>query len=404
MADFSYVYIDKMGRQKKGSMKAADEASVKSSLKAEGYLPIEIRPQSLLNKEINISIGNPVKLKDISLFCRQFVSILSAGVSVTHGLDMLCQQTENQVLAKAMKEVQVLVEKGESLSDAMEVHKKVFPPMLRNMVAAGEASGNLEGVFERMAVHYEKEVKLKAQIKKAMIYPCIVGLVALGVVIVMLVVAVPNFMAMFQEMNVQMPFMTQVVINMSNFVKNQWYIILAIIVLFITAFQIYKKSPSGEKVFGEIGLKLPVIGKLLIKSSSARFARTLSTLLASGIPMIEALEITAKTMENVIVRQALQNAKADVAKGIPLSIPIKKSGIFPPMLYHMTKIGEESGNIEGMLQKQADYYEEEVENITAALSAVLEPLIIVFMAVVVGILIVAILQPMLAMYNGLDSL
>lgn len=404
MNDFSYVCIDKTGKQRKGSMKAADEESVRSVLKGEGFIPVEIRPQSLLSKEIHVAIGSPVRLKDISLFCRQFASILSAGVPIIHALDILSQQTENQMFAKAIEEVQVLVEKGESLSGAMENRNKFFPSILRHMVAAGEASGNLEGVLERMAVHYEKEVKLRTQIKKAMIYPGIIALVALGVVILMLVAVIPNFIIMFQDMNIQMPFVTQMIINISNFIKRKWYLILLLTALILTGLHMYKNSPSGGRVFGEICLKLPVIGGLMIKSGSARFARTFGILLASGISVLDALDITLKTMDNVMIRQALLKAKADVAKGIALSVALKKSGIFPPMLYHMTKIGEESGNMEEMLEKLAEYYEEEVENMTASLSTVLEPLIICFMAVVVGILIMAILQPMLAMYNGLENL
>lgn len=404
MADFSYVIIDKNGKEKKGSMDAANEEKVKASLRAEGYIPLSVTPQNIMNKDINLTLGNPVKPRDLSVFCRQLVSILSAGVSIINALDMLSQQTENQVLSKAIKEVQIAVEKGEALADAMEANKKVFPNILIHMVAAGEASGNLEVVFGRMAVHFEKDTKMRAQVKKAMIYPSMVALVAVGVVFVMMIVVIPNFMGMFQDMNIEMPFMTQMIINMSNFMKSQWYIILGLIALLAVGFHAYKKSPSGQVVLGQLGLKLPLFGKIIIKSNSARFGRTLSTLLAAGISMIEAIDITARTMDNMIARQALLDAKEDVSKGISLSVPIRNSGIFPPMVYQMTKIGEESGNIESMLEKLADYYDEEVEIATTSLSAVLEPMIIVIMAFVVGVLIMAIMQPMLSMYNGLDSL
>ncbi|ROR30635.1 type IV pilus assembly protein PilC [Mobilisporobacter senegalensis] len=404
MADFSYVIIDKNGKEKKGSMDAANEEKVKASLRAEGYIPLSVTPQNIMNKDINLTFGSSVKPRDLSVFCRQLVSILSAGVSIINALDMLSQQTENQVLSKAIKEVQIAVEKGEALADAMEANKKVFPNILIHMVAAGEASGNLEVVFGRMAVHFEKDTKMRAQVKKAMIYPSMVALVAVGVVFVMMIVVIPNFMGMFQDMNIEMPFMTQMIINMSNFMKSQWYMILGLIILIAIGFHAYKKSPSGQMVLGQLGLKLPLFGKIIIKSNSARFGRTLSTLLAAGISMIEAIDITARTMDNVIARQALLDAKEDVSKGISLSVPIRNSGIFPPMVYQMTRIGEESGNIESMLEKLADYYDEEVEIATTSLSAVLEPMIIVIMALVVGVLIMAIMQPMLSMYNGLDSL
>jgi len=404
MPSFSYIMIDKNGKEKKGTMEAANEEKVTITLRSEGYIPISVVPQNMMNKDINLTIGNPIKPRDLSVFCRQFVSILAAGVSIINALDMLSEQTENKVLSKAIKGVQIAVEKGETLADAMGAEKKVFPRILIHMVEAGEASGNLEIAFSRMATQFEKDTKIKAQVKKAMIYPITVGLVAIGVVFIMMIVVIPNFMGMFADMDMEMPFMTQMVVNMSNFMKTRWYLIIGVIVAIIAGINFYKKSPSGKVVLGQLGLKMPLFGKLTTKSSSARFARTLSTMLAAGIPMIEAIDITAKTMDNVIVRQALLDAKEDVAKGLPLSIPLKTSGIFPPMVCHMTKIGEETGNIESMLEKLADYYDEEVEVVTESLMSIMEPMIIVILALVVGVLIMAIMQPMMSMYSGLDNL
>lgn len=404
MNSYSYLVINKKGKVQKGSIEAIDEEKAKFLLKAEGFLPVSLEKQSFLNKDINITIGNPVKSRDLSVFCRQFVSILTAGVSVVNALDLLTQQTENKVLSEAIKEVQTSVEKGEGLADAMREQKKVFPSILTNMVKAGEASGDLETVFERLAIHFEKETKLKLQMKKALIYPIIVGLVAVAVLVVMMLFVVPNFMAMFADMNIDMPFMTRLVIRVSDFMVTRWYVLIVVAACIIIGFSLYKKSTAGRETLGRIAYKVPFYGKFIMKSISARLTRTLCTLLAAGIPVIEALDITARTMDNVVAKDALLLAKEDVAKGIPLSIPIKNAGIFPPMLYQMIKIGEESGDIESMLEKVADYYDEEVEAAAQRLTAVLEPAIIIFLAFMVGIIIMAIMQPMLAMYEGLGNL
>ncbi len=404
MNSYSYLVINKKGKVQKGSIEAMDMEKAKFLLKAEGYLPVTLEKQSLLNKNININIGNSVKPRDLSVFCRQFVSILTAGVSVVNALDLLTQQTENKVLSEAIKEVQISVEKGESLADAMREQKKVFPSILTNMVKAGEASGDLETVFERLAIHFEKETKLKLQMKKALIYPIIVGLVAVTVLVIMMLFVVPNFMTMFADMNIDMPFMTRFVIKISDFMIARWYVLVTVLACIIIGFSLYKKSSASREVLGRLAYKVPFYGKFIMKSNSARLTRTLSTLLAAGISVIEALDITARTMDNVVAKDALLLAKEDVAKGIPLSIPIKNAGIFPPMVYQMIKIGEESGDIESMLEKVADYYDEEVEAAAQRLTAVIEPAIIIFLALMVGIIIMAIMQPMLAMYEGLDNL
>lgn len=404
MNSYAYLIIDKKGKEKKGTMEAINEDIVKASLKAEGHLLISITPQNVLTKDIQFNFGNPIKPRNLSVFCRQFVSILSAGVSIINALDMLSEQTENKVLAKAIKGVQIAVEKGETLADAMAAEKKIFPGLLIHMVEAGEASGDLEIVFERMAEHFEKDTKLKAQVKKAMIYPIVVGIVAIAVIFVMMLVVIPNFVGIFQDMNMDLPAMTRMVIGMSDFVREKWFLIVIVVALMILGFHIFKRSGNGRFILGNLALKLPLFGKIITKSNSSRLARTLSTLITAGIPMIEALDITAKIMDNVIAKQALIDAKDEVIKGIPLSVPIRNSGIFPPMVCQMIKIGEESGNLESMLEKLADYYDEEVKIATESLTAVLEPMIIVVLALVVGVLIMAIMQPMMSMYSGIDNL
>lgn len=405
MDSYSYVAIDKMGKQKRGSMEAASKDQVNASLKSDGLIPLSVAEQSVLNKDIPLTFGKLVKPRDLSLFCRQIVGIISAGVSIIDALSMLGEQTNNKYLKKAIKETQIAVEKGETLTGAMkEQGTKIFPAILINMVEAGEASGSLEVAFERMAVHFEKDARLKSMMKKAMIYPIVVGLVAVGVIVVMMIFVIPNFVSTFATTGTKMPLITQVVMNMSNFTVKYWYGLLGATVLIVISFRLFRQSDSGKEVFSRIVLRIPLYGSLTTKSASSRYARTISTLLAAGIPLFDALEITAKTMDNVLIRRALINAKDEVARGVALSTPLKASGLFPPMVCHMTKIGEETGNIEGMLEKLADYYDEEVEIATQSFTAVLEPMIIIIMALIVGVLVVAIMQPMLSMYDGVSNM
>lgn len=405
MASFSYKAIDqKSGKEKKGSIEARSKEKVVMTLKGEGLIPLEVKEESVWSKDIEFSFASKVKTRDLSVFCRQFVSIVSAGVSIINALDMLSEQTENKQLRKAIKETKSSIEKGETLSDAMRTQTKVFPSMLINMVEAGEASGSLEVAFTRMAIQFEKETKLKSLMAKALIYPIILGIVAVAVIIIMLVKIVPTFIDMFEQLDTKLPAITLAVINASNFMSKYWHLIVGLIAIIVIGIKWYSKTPAGSHVAGMLGMKLPLFGKLTVKSASAGLARTLSTLFAAGIPMISALEITAKTMKNKIIQDVVINAIDEVGKGVPLSEPLKQSNCFPPMVYHMINIGEETGALESMLDKLADYYEEEVESATEALMAALEPMIIIILALIIVVIIMAIMTPMTSMYDGLDNL
>ncbi|HOO28887.1 MAG TPA: type II secretion system F family protein, partial [Lachnospiraceae bacterium] len=297
------------------------------------------------------------------------------------------------------------VGKGETLSTAMRKQDRIFPPMFVNLVEAGEATGSLETAFERMAVQFEKEAQLKAIVKKAMIYPIIVACVAIGVIFAMMTFVIPNFMSMFADMDIEMPAFTQFIIDLSDFFVAYWWAIIAVVLLVIVLLRIYARTTNGRVVFSTIKIKLPVFGRLQIKTASARLARTLSTLLRAGVPMIQALEITANSMSNnILFQRAIYNAKDQVSNGVALSKPLKMCGLFPPMVVHMVSIGEETGNLEDMLENIAAYYEEEVTEATEQLTAVMEPMIILIMALVVGILIMAIMQPMLTLYDAVGNM
>lgn len=401
MAEFQYRVITPEGKEKKGTMEGKSVEQVSGVLKAQKNVILSVSEASLMNRDINFSLGGRVSARDYSIFCRQFVSIISAGVSIINALEMMRDQTENRTLKKALGEVYEDVSKGESMAGAMKKHSKVFPSMLCNMVEAGEASGSMEVAFERMAVQFEKENKLKQSVKKAMIYPIVLLVVMVGVLFLMMIWVIPNFMGMFAELDTELPPITQAVVNMRDFVIAKWWLILLVVAAAIALFKAYAASPSGKFVLGGIALKIPVFGKLQTKSECARLGRTLCTLLGAGVPMMDAIEITGRSMENVHYKKAMMDAKDQVMRGMALSRPLKTCGLFPPMVVHMVSIGEETGNIETMLENVANYYEDDVQVATEQVMALMEPMIIVVMAIVVGVLIMAIMQPMLTLYESI---
>lgn len=404
MPGYSYVAVDKNGKEKRGSLEADTREKAMDSLKNEGLLPVSVREQGILNKDIDLSIGRKVKPRDLSVFCRQFVSIMQAGVPMKEALQMLEEQTENKTLKKSIGEVLSSVEKGNTLADSMRAQPESFPPMLINMVEAGESAGSLDTSFSRMATHFEKEAKLKATVMKATIYPIILILVAIGVIAIMLLYVIPIFIDMFDGLDIKMPAITMFVMNASKWTSAHWYILLALVIAMIAGYQAAYRSEQGRLMIDQVKRKMPLFGKLTVKTACAEFSRTMSTLLAAGIPTIDCLETAAKVVRNIHYTNALMDVREAVMKGIPMSEPLRASGIFPPMVYHMTGIGEETGNLEAMLEKLADYYDEEVEMTTQSVLAAMEPLIIVFMALIIGTIVIAVISPIAAMYAGLDNL
>ena len=400
MPSYKYTAYTKEGKEKKGSIEADDKDAAVKLIKAEGNTPIKIEEEGLMDKDLNFSFGGKkATARDLSIFCRQFVSISKAGVSIVDALEMLADQTENKELKKAIYDTMTSVQKGETLAVSMKKQGKIFPPLLINMVEAGEASGNLDVAFDRMATQFEKDTRLKSMVKKAMIYPAALSVVIVGVIIIMMAFVVPTFSDMYADMGQKLPMITLAVVGMSNFVVNKWYVLIAVAAVLIIGFKVFKSTEQGTYILADLAIKAPIFGKMTVKSAAATFARTLSTLTAAGISMIEALEITGKTMKNVRFRDELFNAKDKVAQGRPLSEPLKAGGLFPNMIVHMIGIGEETGNLEDMLLTAAGYYEEEVEVTTESISTVVEPMIICVMAGIVGVIIMAVLIPMFGMYS-----
>ena len=407
MANYKYTAVDnKTGKNVSGTIEADNELKAAEQLKKEGKTPLEVKEASVLDSNLDMAtlFRKKVKVRDMSLFCRQFVSMHRAGVTILESMRMLTEQTESPRLKDGLQEVYLSVQKGESLASSMAKRPDVFDKLLIHMVSAGEASGSLDIAFERMAVQYEKSAKIQGLIKKTMVYPIMVLIVAVVVVVVLLTYVVPTFMSMFADMEIDMPKITLMVVAASDFLKARWYIVLAVVAAIVFGIRFFARTETGGTVLAKCALKIPLFKDLTTKQNAAKFARNLSTMLAAGISMPDAVEIVAETMSNKFYVQAMREAKSDVMQGVPLSQPIERSGLFPPMVYHMVRIGEETGNIESMLDTLAEYYEEEVETATQALMAAIEPLMIIVLAGVCGTVVGAVVAPMGAMYSGLDNL
>lgn len=404
MASFGYTILDASGKEIKGSIEADSLEAARAELKRQGNVLLDIRAQSLLTKDVSFKIGGWPKPRDLSVFCRQFVSMSKAGVTIVDSLRMLSEQTENERLREATDGVRVSVEKGETLADSLKLYPKIFPELLVNMVAAGEASGSLDVALERMSTHFEKASKTSALVKKAMIYPVVVCIVAIGVVVVMLTVVIPNYTKMFAELGTELPAITKAVASLSDILINWWMVIVPVIIIAAIGIKSFSATDQGKHFFHKLMIKMPIFSNLTIKQAASQVARTMSTLLAAGVPLVEAVEIVASTMDNVYYKEAMMDCKKEIIIGQPLSKPMEQSGLFPPMVYHMVRIGEETGNTEEMLSKLADYYDDEVEVAVQSFMAALEPLIIVILAGIVIVLVGACMAPMLTMYQSLDNL
>ncbi|HPS76356.1 MAG TPA: type II secretion system F family protein [Oscillospiraceae bacterium] len=405
MTTFAYIVLEPSGKETKGSLAAESREAAMAQLKQGGNTLVSLAEANALNKEVKINLfAKKPKPRDLAVFCRQFVSIVSAGVPVINALGMLEEQTQNKRLAAAARDCRMTIEKGSSLAEAMRKHADIFSDMFVTMVDAGEASGSLDVSFSRMAVQFEKDAKLRGTIKRASIYPIVVVVVTLIVITILLTFVIPSFEGMFSDMGTELPGITKFVIACSVFLRTRWFILLLIVAGIVFGVKYAKKTPKGAHFFGRISLKAPLFGNLHVKTASARMSRTLATLLASGISMMDALDIVAETMDNIYYYEAMKKAREDVSMGTSLSESLERSKMFPPLVYHMLHIGEETGDIDGMLTKIADYYDEEVEMATGQIMAAIEPMIIILLAAIVGTVVFAVIMPMMSMYNALDSL
>ena len=404
MAQYQYVAVTRNGDSTKGNIEAKNIEAAKLMLQTNGLTPISVKAQGFFSKDFSLGGDKKVTKRDLSVFCRQFTSILNAGVTVVEALNMLADQTTNKTLSKTLRKTSESVQQGETLAVSMSKHPKIFPEMFVNMVEAGEVSGSLEEAISRMGTQFEKSAKLAGIIKKAMIYPIAVVAIALVVLIVMSTAVVPKFAEMFASMGTELPGSTKAVMALADFLINKWWLLLIIIAATIIGLKMFGKTDKGKEVFGTIAIKVPFIGQVNIKTQSASFARTMSTLVSSGMGISQSLEICAKAMKNILYRNALIKAKQEVEQGVNLSVPIRRAKVYPTLVPNMIAIGEETGNIESMLDKVAEYYEEEAELATQSMSELMQPVIIVVLGGLVGWMVLAMYQPMITMYGDMDQL
>lgn len=403
MPGFNYTAINRNGKRVRSSLDASSIETAKSSLRGAGYTILDIKEQTTLNRDIEIPfLGNP-KAKDMAVFCRQFVSILRAGVSVASVLAMLGQQTGNKKLRAAIREMQADVEKGESLASSMRRHPKIFPAILVNMVSAGEASGNLEESFRQMELYFERSKRTKSKVTSAMIYPCVLIVVMIIVLIVMMTKIIPNFLKTFEDMDAELPKITLGVMAACEWFKSWWWVLLLVLVALIVGGVLFHRTDKGKHFFGWLARKTPVVGNLTVKTACATFCRTMEVLIGSGLTLTDSMDLAASNMGNIYYLEAIRDARALVAEGTPLRESLVRTGIFPPMVSNLVGVGEETGDLQSMMGKVADYYDEEVDEATKKLLNLMEPAIIIFMAVFVVIIVLAIYLPMINMTKAFDK-
>jgi type IV pilus assembly protein PilC len=394
MAAFTYTARDAKGDLKNAVVEAPNREEAINQLKKQRLNVIKIDEQTKKKK------GGKVSMRDIVIFTRQFSTMINSGLPLVQALGILAEQSENPNLKEVTKTVVFDVESGNTVADAMRKHPNAFSELYVNMVAAGEAGGILDTILMRLAVFMEKNDALVRKVKGAMIYPGVIMTVAGGAITVLLIFVIPTFQRMFAEAGIPLPLPTRIVIGMSAFLKGFWWAVFGGIAAAVWSGKKYYATSDGKLVIDRLMLKMPVLGDVLRKSAVSRFTRTLGTLIGSGVSILDGLEITAKTSGNRVIQDAIMESRASIAGGETISAPLKKSQVFPPMVISMINVGEQTGGLDEMLGKIADFYDEEVDAAVSGLLAMMEPLMIVFLGVVVGGMVVAMYLPIFDMVNA----
>jgi type IV pilus assembly protein PilC len=389
------------GEIQNGVITARHERDVIGQLRRRRMIVLSIREKA---PDVTLpTIGTGVKRKDLVVFSRQFATMINSGLPLIQCLQILGSQVESRHLAKIVQEVSSDVEAGNTLSDSLARHPKVFTPLFINMVAAGEAGGILDKVLYRLADYLEKNNNIRRKVKGALIYPAVVMTIAVCVTVFLLVFVIPTFAQLFESSGLELPLLTRVTISASNFLMHAWPWLLAGLIGFVFAARKYYGTDRGEYRIDQFLLRIPKIGELLQKASIARFARTLGTLIGSGVAILDAMEITATTSGNRVVQESVMSARSSIASGDTISEPLGKASVFPPMVVHMIRVGEETGNIDGMLQKIADFYEAEVDIAVETLTSILEPILIVGIGIVVGGMVISMYLPIFRLASAIGG-
>lgn len=403
MATFAYVGRSKSGAIKKGELTAKSKDEAVDQLRKQ-HVVVTSLEEKAGKGGFTLSFGSGLTDKDLVVFTRQFGTMINAGLPLVQCLEILSTQSENKVLRETVGEVKGQVEGGSTFSDALKRHPKVFDELYVNMVHAGEVGGLLDTILTRLAKHIEKAMKLKGQIKSAMVYPSAILGVAGIVITVLMIWVIPVFEKMFKEMSggkMGLPTPTQLVIDVSNAFQSYWYVLLGFVVGCAVAIKKYYATPKGRMAIDKFLLKVPIFGDLIRKASVAKFTRTLGTLLSSGVPLLDGLTICAKTSGNKVIEEALVNARVSISGGKTIAEPLTESQVFPKMVTHMIAVGESTGALDAMLGKIADFYEDEVDQAVASLTSLLEPMMMVFLGVVIGFIVIAMYLPIFTMASAI---
>jgi type IV pilus assembly protein PilC len=400
VAAFTYSAINSAGLELSGELHAPDLAGAREQLRIRGLLANKLDELPASGEEGAKNVFKKVKPKTLQIFSRQFATMIEAGLNIVAALVILEQQTDDLYFAKVVKELRADVEGGLLLSQAMQRHPKIFDRLFVSMVSAGEAAGILDEVLDRVAYQIEKATQIKRRVKGAMLYPTMVLVFATLVLTGLLMFLVPVFVKIFGQLGGQLPTLTQYVVDVSDLLRQKYYIIFPVLGALIFGLRKYKKTDAGRKKWDQIKLKIPMkIGSVVLKVTMARFSRTLSTLIAAGVDIIQALEITGQSSGNWVIEQALGDVRAKVGEGVPIAQPLVDNPIFPPMVSQMVKIGEETGELEKMLGKVADFYEDEVDAAIQSLTSIVEPLMMILVGLMVGVIVIAMYLPMFKMLS-----
>lgn len=398
MKKYRYRAKAQDGKKIESEYEANSKEEVVGMITSNGYYPLKIEEISS-RPFAEISFNQKVSTKDLSIFCRQMYTMLDAGVTITNSLNMLANQVINKKLKTIVGEIEEDVKKGEMLSQSMAKYPNEFPKLLVSMVQSGEATGNIDAIMLRMAIHFEKENRMNSKVKAAMIYPLVLCFVTVVAVMFIMTFVMPTFVSLFEGQGAQLPAITKVVIGISKFLRAYYLYIGIFIILLVVAFNYYKKSDKGIEAISRIKIKMPLLASLNKKIITARFTRTMSTLLSSGISLIDALPIVSEIIGNSVAEEELTRVRERIVRGEGLSAPINESVVFPELLSSMIKIGEESGSLDDILNKTADFYDEEVDQAITAATALIEPALIIIMGLIIGSIVISIMLPMFDMYS-----
>lgn len=411
MPSFEYLVKDKTGKDLKGVQEAEDSESLVKQLKTQGYLIVRVEEVKKSVTFLSIQTGGSVqrkqgksgrvKLDDLVVFARQMATLVSAGIPLIQSLDILAGQVDKEQFRVVLRKMHTDVQSGKSLSEAMTSHQKIFSSLFIHMVRAGESSGRLEEILDRVAVYFEKSSALQKKVKAALMYPAVVSVMAFAITFFMLSFVIPKFATIYEGLNAKLPGPTQLLIDVSNYLSHNWWWVLGMIIVLLVLFAQFVRLPAGRFAWDSFTLKMPIFGPIIMKVAVSKFSRTLSTLIRSGVAILSALDIVSKTSGNARIEKVIIDLMASVKRGETIAGPLEKNGIFPTMVVRMIAIGEETGELEAMLTKIADFYDTQVDAAIAGLTSLIEPIIIAFLGVVIGGIVIALFLPILTLSQAI---